>query len=159
MASAASAKWSRASPTSIASWASASTGRRRACSSTSSARAAPSRSSRRRGCRCRACSSPPPNATNDCSTPRMSTSAASSTGEENQMIRPVYILGGYQTDFARNWTKEGKHISAMIREAVTGGLERTQVEPRDIQVGHVGNFAAELYSMQGHLGAFLVDVD
>jgi acetyl-CoA C-acetyltransferase len=26
-------------------------------------------------------------------------------------------------------------------------------------VGHVGNFAAELYTMQGHLGAFLVDVD
>src|SRR3954469_25771070 len=162
MASAASAKWSRASPTSIASWASASTGRRRACSSTSSARAAPSRSSRRRGCRCRACSSPPPNATNDCSTPRMSTSAASSTGEENQMIRPVYILGGYQTDFARNWTKEGKHIAAMIREAVTGGLDATGVEPSEIAehgVGHVGNFAAELYAMQGPLGAFLVDVD
>jgi hypothetical protein len=23
----------------------------------------------------------------------------------------VYILGGYQTDFARNWTKERKHFS------------------------------------------------
>jgi acetyl-CoA C-acetyltransferase len=74
-------------------------------------------------------------------------------------MRPVYILGGYQTDFARNWTKEGKHISAMIREAVLGGLAATQLEPRDVQVGHVGNFAAELYAMQGHLGAFLVDVD
>jgi acetyl-CoA C-acetyltransferase len=75
------------------------------------------------------------------------------------MTRPVYILGGYQTDFARNWTKEGKHISAMIREAVVGGLQATAVEPREIEVGHVGNFAAELYAMQGHLGAFLVDVD
>src|SRR5258707_9946088 len=75
------------------------------------------------------------------------------------MTRPVYILGGYQTDFARNWTKEGKHISAMIREAVVGGLAATGVEPREIEVGHVGNFAAELYAMQGHLGAFLVDVD
>lgn len=75
------------------------------------------------------------------------------------MTRPVYILGGYQTDFARNWTKEGKHISAMIREAVKGGLEKTGVDPTQLQVGHVGNFAAELYSMQGHLGAFLVDVD
>jgi acetyl-CoA C-acetyltransferase len=71
----------------------------------------------------------------------------------------VYILGGYQTDFARNWTKEGKHISAMIREAVEGCLAATGVAPQQIQVGHVGNFAAELYSMQGHLGAFLVDVD
>jgi acetyl-CoA C-acetyltransferase len=75
------------------------------------------------------------------------------------MTRPVYILGGYMTDFARNWTKEGKHISALIREAVTGGLESTGIEPREIEVGHVGNFAAELYAMQGHLGAFLVDVD
>ena len=33
-------------------------------------------------------------------------------------MKPVYILGGYQTDFARNWAKEGKHISAMMREAV-----------------------------------------
>ena len=44
----------------------------------------------------------------------------------------------------------------MIREAVTGP-GRTGLEPGDIEVGHVGNFAAELYAMQGHLGAFLVD--
>jgi acetyl-CoA C-acetyltransferase len=75
------------------------------------------------------------------------------------MAAPVYILGGYQTDFARNWKKENKHIVAMIREAVEGGLEATGIDPKDIQVGHVGNFAAELYAMQGHLGAFLVDVD
>jgi acetyl-CoA C-acetyltransferase len=75
------------------------------------------------------------------------------------MTTPVYILGGYQTDFARNWTKENKHISAMIREAVEGTLSVTGVAPEEIQTGHVGNFAAELYAMQGHLGAFLVDVD
>jgi acetyl-CoA C-acetyltransferase len=74
-------------------------------------------------------------------------------------MKPVYILGGHQTDFARNWTKEGKHISAMIRESVEGALAATQLAPREIEVGHVGNFAAELYAMQGHLGAFLVDVD
>lgn len=75
------------------------------------------------------------------------------------MAAPVYVLGGYQTDFARNWTKENKHIVAMIREGVLGGLEATGLEPKDIEVGHVGNFAAELYAMQGHLGAFLLDVD
>ena len=75
------------------------------------------------------------------------------------MTTPVFILGGYQTDFARNWTKEGKHLAAMIREAVAGALAATAVEPHEIDVGHVGNFAAELYAMQGHLGAFLVDVD
>lgn len=75
------------------------------------------------------------------------------------MAKPVYILGGYQTDFARNWSKEGKHIVAMIREAVLSGLAATRIDPNEVDVGHVGNFAAELYAMQGHLGAFLVDVD
>ena len=75
------------------------------------------------------------------------------------MTQPVFILGGYQTDFARNWTKEGKHISAMIREAAQGTLEATGVAPAELGTGHVGNFAAELYAMQGHLGAFLIDVD
>jgi acetyl-CoA C-acetyltransferase len=75
------------------------------------------------------------------------------------MAAPVYVLGGYQTDFARNWNKENKHIVAMLREVVLGGLEATGIEPKEVEVGHVGNFAAELYAMQGHLGAFLVDVD
>ena len=70
---------------------------------------------------------------------------------------PIFILGGYQTDFARNWTKEGKHISAMFNEVVTGALQATQIPPEDVEVGHVGNFAAELYTMQGHLGAFLLE--
>src|SRR5579883_2657970 len=75
------------------------------------------------------------------------------------MPEPVFILGGYQTDFARNWSKENKHISAMFNEAVGGALDVTGVDPKDIEVGHVGNFAAELYAMQGHLGAFLLEVD
>jgi len=75
------------------------------------------------------------------------------------MAAPVYVLGGYQTDFARNWNKENKHIVAMMRESVRGALEATGVDAVDVEVGHVGNFAAELYAMQGHLGAFLVDLD
>lgn len=75
------------------------------------------------------------------------------------MANDVYILGGYQTDFARNWTKEKKHFAALMRESVLGALEATQVDPRDVQVGHVGNFAAELYCKQGHLGAFFVEAD
>ena len=74
-------------------------------------------------------------------------------------MQTVYILGGYQTDFARNWARENKHISAMMREAYEGSLAVTRIEPRDIQAAFVGNFAAELYCMQGHLGAFFVDFD
>jgi len=75
------------------------------------------------------------------------------------MAAPVYVLGGYQTDFARNWTKENKHVVAMLREAVAGGLEATEIEPRGVEVIHVGNFAAELYAMQGHLGALALEAD
>ncbi|MHB8575994.1 MAG: acetyl-CoA acetyltransferase [Dehalococcoidia bacterium] len=74
------------------------------------------------------------------------------------MPEPTFILGGYQTDFARNWSKESKHISAMFNEVVSGALAATGIEPKEVEVGHVGNFAAELYTMQGHLGAFLLDV-
>src|SRR5512145_781504 len=71
----------------------------------------------------------------------------------------VYVLGGYQTDFARNWTKENKHFSALMREGVLGALEACQIAPEEVQSAHVGNFAAELYCMQGHLGAFFTEVD
>ncbi len=72
---------------------------------------------------------------------------------------PVYILGGAQTDFARNWSKEGKHFVAMMREATVAAMEVTGIEPAEIQTAHVGNFAAELYAKQGHVGAFFVDID
>ena len=71
----------------------------------------------------------------------------------------VYILGGYQTDFARNWSRENKHIAAMMREAYEGSIETVEIDPADIDAAFIGNFAAELYCTQGHLGAFFVDFD
>jgi acetyl-CoA C-acetyltransferase len=75
------------------------------------------------------------------------------------MNNNVYILGGFQTDFARNWAREKKHVSAMLREVYEGSLAVTKIKPKDIHAAFVGNFAAELYCMQGHLGAFFVDLD
>jgi len=72
---------------------------------------------------------------------------------------PVYILGGAQTDFARNWLKEGKHFSALMGEAVSGALAATGIEPKEIQTAHVGNFGAELYAKQALLGAFFLEID
>ncbi|HEG44175.1 MAG TPA: thiolase domain-containing protein [Phycisphaerales bacterium] len=71
----------------------------------------------------------------------------------------VYILGGYQTDFARNWKRENKHIVAMMREAYEGSIANTNIAPCDIDAAFIGNFAAELYCMQSHLGAFFTDLD
>jgi acetyl-CoA C-acetyltransferase len=75
------------------------------------------------------------------------------------MAAPVYILGGYQTDFARNWMKEGGDVVAMMKESVVQGFAATGIDPKEVEVAHVGNFAAELYCKQGHLGGFLAEID
>ena len=79
----------------------------------------------------------------------------------------VYILGGAQTDFERNWTKEGKGMKALLREAVSDGLENAGLNYDDVKelnkrnriACFVGNFIAEKYIDQGHLGGFLTEVD
>lgn len=79
----------------------------------------------------------------------------------------VYILGGAQTDFERNWTKEGKGMKALLREVVTDGLLNAGLDYDDIKALNkknriacfVGNFIAEKYIDQGHLGGFLTEVD
>jgi acetyl-CoA C-acetyltransferase len=74
------------------------------------------------------------------------------------MSAPVYILGGHQTDFARAWSREGKDVSDMIREATLGALAACDLEPAAIQSIHVGNAFAELQRNQAHLGAMVAQV-
>ena len=79
----------------------------------------------------------------------------------------VYILGGAQTDFERNWTKEGKGMRALLREALADGLQDAGLNYDDVKelnkdnriACFVGNFIAEKYIDQGHLGGFLTEVD
>ena len=68
------------------------------------------------------------------------------------MSARVYLLGGYQTDFAANWAREGQEIADGLRAALEGGLAATGLEPGELEVAHIGNFAAELFCGQGHLG-------
>lgn len=78
----------------------------------------------------------------------------------------VYVLGGAQTDFERNWTKEGKGVVALLKEAVTDGLNSVSLTLEDIEklnqnnrvACFVGNFIAENYINQGHLGALLTEI-
>jgi len=74
------------------------------------------------------------------------------------MNRPTYILGGYQTDFARVWSREGRDISDMIREATLGALEACALDAAAVQSIHVGNAFAEAQRRQGHLGAMVAQV-
>lgn len=68
------------------------------------------------------------------------------------MSSKVYVLGGWQTDFAQNWARQGFEIADAMRTIVEGGLAATGLEAREIETVHVGNFAAELFVGQGHLG-------
>lgn len=70
----------------------------------------------------------------------------------------VFVLGGAQTDFARNWGRDDA-LPDMLAEVVSGALEDAQVDPRDIDVSHVGNFVGELFTGQGHLGAMMGSVE
>jgi acetyl-CoA C-acetyltransferase len=67
--------------------------------------------------------------------------------------RKIEILGGYQTDFARNFTREGREISDMFQEVVDGTLEATDLEGSEIEAIHVGNAFGQLFTGQGQLGA------
>lgn len=79
----------------------------------------------------------------------------------------VYILGGAQTDFERNWKKEGKGMVALLKEVIADGLAHAGLSFDDVKelngenrvACFVGNFIAEKYVDQGHLGAFLTEVD
>lgn len=78
----------------------------------------------------------------------------------------VYVLGGAQTDFQRNWTKEGKNVIALLKEVINDALLEVNLSYNDIiQLNeenkiacYVGNFIAENYINQGHLGALLTQV-
>lgn len=79
----------------------------------------------------------------------------------------AYILGGAQTDFERNWTKEGKNIIALLKEVITDGFEVANITYDDVILLNktnrvacfVGNFIAEQYINQGHLGGLLTEVN
>lgn len=83
------------------------------------------------------------------------------------MKKPVYILGGAQTDFQRNWSKEGKTFIAMMREVIFDALQNTNINLSEIKTLNkrnkigifVGNFDGEQYFNQGQLGSFLTEVD
>lgn len=71
----------------------------------------------------------------------------------------TYILGGWQSDFARNWAREGVEMADGFSEAVHGGLAAVSLDPADIDVGHVGNFVGDLFAGQGLLGGFFAQTE
>jgi len=66
----------------------------------------------------------------------------------------IYILGGSQTDFARNWAREGLGLFDMFAQTLREAVADAAIDPGQIEVGHVGNFVAELFAGQGLIGGF-----
>ncbi len=65
----------------------------------------------------------------------------------------VWILGGYQSDFARNLTREGVDFADLTAEIVTSTLHAAKIDAAAVEVVHVGNAFGEMFAAQGHLGA------
>lgn len=74
------------------------------------------------------------------------------------MSNPTYILGGYQTDFAKAWSRHGQDISDIIRETTLGTLEAGSLDAGGVESIHVGNAFGELQRQQAHLGAVVAQV-
>lgn len=71
----------------------------------------------------------------------------------------IYVLGGWQSDFAANWDRQGIDIAGAFADTVRSGLDAAQLDPQDVETGHVGNFVGELFAGQGLLGGFFGLVD
>ncbi len=82
-------------------------------------------------------------------------------------MEKVYVLGGSQTDFERNWSKEGKGYIALIKECFESAMKECDINKTQLKELNeknriecfVGNFISEYYLNQGHIGALLTNVD
>ena len=71
----------------------------------------------------------------------------------------IWVLGGYQSDFARNLTREDVGFDGLTAEVVRETLADAEVAATDIETVHVGNAFGQLFTGQGQLGAMPATVD
>ncbi len=85
-----------------------------------------------------------------------------------KLRRPVYVVGGAHTNYIGKfhpdfiWKKHpdfGKRQNPTLEDyivtIINKTLEATGVDPSLIDKGYLGNFAGQLFSNQGHLGAMM----
>jgi acetyl-CoA C-acetyltransferase len=76
----------------------------------------------------------------------------------------IWVLGGYQSDFSRNWSKGGDDgagagFDGLVAEVVRGTLDEAVIGADEVDVVHVGNAFGQLFTGQGHLGAMPATVE
>jgi acetyl-CoA C-acetyltransferase len=74
-------------------------------------------------------------------------------------VTHLYVLGGFQTDFARHFTREKKTIFDVMKETIQGGFEATKLDPKDVGTAHIGNFVGELFCHQANLGGLVIEAE
>ena len=70
-----------------------------------------------------------------------------------------WVIGGHQTDFARNTAREGGTFAELFAENVHGTLQDANIPASDVGVVHVGNAFGQLFTGQGQLGAMPCTVE
>lgn len=65
----------------------------------------------------------------------------------------VFVLGGAQTDFARNWAREDARVEQIVGEVIDAVVADAGIEHADIGAIHVGNAFGELFTGQAQMGA------
>ena len=63
-----------------------------------------------------------------------------------------WVIGGYQTDFARSTAREGTDFADLFAETIEHTLDAAAVQATEVGVIHVGNEFGELFARQGQLG-------
>ena len=84
----------------------------------------------------------------------------------------IFVVGGHLTLFIGKFhpdfiwkkhpdfgEKENPSLEDYLVNSIRGALDETGVDAGDIDRGFIGNFAGELFSSQGHLGAMAVRAD
>ena len=74
------------------------------------------------------------------------------------MTTPIFITGGAQSDFARNWKREDLGLFDMMQQTTLEALDAARMNASEIDVIHVGNFVAELFCQQGLLGGMATHI-
>jgi len=71
----------------------------------------------------------------------------------------VWVVGSYQTDFARNYKREGLDVGDLVGEVVEATLSDAGVGPEQVEAIHLGNAFGQLFNGQGQLGAMPATVE
>ncbi|MGB8652349.1 MAG: acetyl-CoA acetyltransferase, partial [Mycobacteriales bacterium] len=71
----------------------------------------------------------------------------------------LFVLGGAQTDFARNYAREGLEVSDLVADVVRDTLDDAAVDAHQVETIHVGNAFGQLFNNQGQLGGMPATVE